>query len=253
MKVIEKIKMKRKNNKNFYGCAFLFGLVFLFLTSCNDSKNMFSPDEKSNNNTDFKNIEVILEYFADSETVKGHFVVNPGFELGDLVIENPDNNVILDFFSDEIKIHPNYLEFSTSQTTLSEFKESFPKGEYKFSSWRAVNFQTKSIYNLSFEFSDPPEILYPPSRYLLSDNEDLILKWRGFENTKSYIVRIFENGMLIYFSRLKNTKNEILLPSYYFKNNKEYRVRLSAVNNFGNMATRSLSFNTEKEKLLKIN
>jgi len=58
--------------------------------------------------------------------------------------------------------------------------------------------------------------------------------------------------MLIYFLRLKNTENEILLPNSYFKNNKEYGVRLSAVNNNGNLATSILSFNTEKDqKIIK--
>jgi len=243
--------MKRKNNQIFYGRAFFFGLIFLFLTSCNDTNDIIQPYEPCSSGPDFKNIEVILEYFADSDTVKGHFIVNPGFQLGDLVIENPDKNIILDFFSDEINIHPNYLEFSTSQSTLSEFKRSYPKGEYKFSSWRAVNSQTQSVYNLSFEFADPPLIIHPPSKHLLKNNEDLSLKWKGFGNTQSYIVRIFENGMLIYFSRLKNTENEILLPNSYFKNNKEYGVRLSAVNNNGNLATSILSFNTEKDQKFK--
>jgi len=103
--------MIRKNNQIFYGRAFFFGLIFLFLTSCNDTNDIIQPDEPRSNGPDFKNIEVILEYFADSDTVKGHFIVNPGFQLGDLVIENPDKNIILDFFSDEINIHPNYLEF----------------------------------------------------------------------------------------------------------------------------------------------
>ena len=250
-KVYGILKMRSQIHQNIYCWSLLFGLVFLFLTSCNDSNDIFRPDEVPNIGPEFKNIEVILEYFANSDTVKGHFIVNSGFDLGDLTIENPDNNVILDFFSDELKIHPNYLEFSTTQSSLKDFKRSYPKGEYKFSTWRGVNSMTKSSYNLSFEFSRPPEILHPPSKHFLAEKENLILKWKGSENTRSYIVRIFENGMLIYFSRLNSKEKEVQLPSSYFTNNNEYRVRLSSVNSFGNMATSSISFNKKKKSFIK--
>ena len=148
-------------NKNFG--KYLFSvLVCLLLICCS-----IPVDRKDEKDYEFSNIEIILEYFPESETVKGHFIINSGFQLGDLVIEDPKNNTIMDFYSDDVKVHPNYLEFSTSRTSLRDFKKSYPKGKYTFSSWRATSSLSESNYNLSFGFTDPPEIINPPEKHIL--------------------------------------------------------------------------------------
>ena len=218
-------------------------ICFLFL--CCGSQPADNPEQTK---PEFRNIEIVLEYFPDSETVKGHFIVNSGFKLGDLSIENPKNNLILDFYSDDIKVHPNYLEFSTSPAKLSDFKKSFPKGEYKFSSWRAESSLSEKVYKLSFGFTEPPEFIYPPEKHILNNGENLILTWKKSGSSSPYILRIFEEGELIYFSRLGSSVNEIILQNKYFSINKNYRVRLSAENINGNLTSSDITFTTTREK-----
>ena len=228
--------------------SYLLPAAICFLFLCCGSQ---PADNSEETNPEFRNIEIVLEYFPDSETVKGHFIVNPGFKLGDLSIENPEKNIILDFYSDDIKIHPNYLEFSTSQAKLSDFRKSFPKGEYKFSSWRAESSLSEKIYKLSFSFTEPPEFIYPPEKHILNNGENLILTWKKSGSSSPYILRIFEDEKLIYYSRLGSSVNEIILQNKYFSINKNYKVRLSAENNNGNLTSSDITFTTTREKSLK--
>ena len=226
---------KRKSLKLFSIVNFI--LIFILpLSSCKGSY-----DKGSGNHYSFNEIDISLEYLADKDTIKGHFIVKSGFNLGDLVVENPNEDVILDFFSDEISVYPNFIAFSTAEKTYSDFKESYPVGEYKIYSSRATGVYTQGISKLTYDFPDAPEILFPESGYLIKGDENLFICWKRMNSSAGYILRIFKHAKLIYYAKLNEDLNHITISNKYFDTDTEYNIRLSAVNKNGNFSTSSVT------------